>query len=108
MFGQVDNLFKAVPGVNHVEPFAFGRYENQYSIDLHTRYLTERRHVDDQAHIPFPADVDPNQALDEARGSRFIRVQDNVVQYSKLAITEAGERRYVVQNFPTRRFLNKD
>lgn len=95
VFESVEQKFAAVSGVTEVTPFTFGRYEDMYSIDLHTRYLTERREVDDQPHIPFPTDVDPNHAMEEARGSRFIRVQDNVVLYSRVTVDGSGTARSV-------------
>lgn len=71
----------ALENVETLEPFNFGRYEGHPCIDLHARYLTERRYVPGEPTIPFTKDVDPHQILEEARGGKFVRVRDNVVQY---------------------------
>lgn len=76
-FGVVEGLKKVV-------------YEGDYAVDMHTRYLTERRLAETEKHIPFTTDVDPNQALEEVRGGNLIRIADNIVQYSRR--TERGER----------------
>lgn len=77
--------------VVELEPFKSGSYEGHYAIDLHCRYLSERRSVDGQATIPFTSDIDPHHILEEARGTKFVRVMDNVVQYSQLVSTEDGQ-----------------
>lgn len=83
-FDEVVGRMRAAEGVANVEDFTFGRYEGHFAVDLHTRYLTERRLVPGEPTYPFPADIDPNNVLEEARGARYVRVQDNIVQYARL------------------------
>ncbi|KAF6748638.1 hypothetical protein DFP72DRAFT_1073997 [Ephemerocybe angulata] len=80
---EVFERFRSAEGVENMKGFNFGRYEEQYCVDLHSRYLTERRYVPGQRHIDFTNDIDPDHALEDARDTQFIRVEDNVVQYSK-------------------------
>ncbi|KAF6741386.1 hypothetical protein DFP72DRAFT_1084092 [Ephemerocybe angulata] len=94
VFASIQDAFAAAPAVTEVEPFDFGVYEGYYGVDLHARYLTERRFVPSQRHIPFTADVDPNSVLEEARGGKFIRVEDNVVQYSRKVEEGDGTTHY--------------
>lgn len=89
-FQEVEEQLYLVEGVETLEPFNFGRYEGHASVDLHARYLTERRHVPGEPTIPFTPDVDPHQYLEEARGGKFVRVRDNVVQYLQRVQTGEG------------------
>lgn len=81
---------RGIEDVGVVDDLSFGRYEGYYAVDLHTRYLTERRLVSGQRTYPFPSDVDPRNVLEEARGSRYVRVQENMVQYMKVGKDECG------------------
>lgn len=89
-FDVVCEKMRAVEGVDEVDPVSFGRYEGLPCIDLHTRYFTERRLVPGERTYPFTPDIDPNQALEDARGTKFVRVMDNVVQYSQV-VRDEGE-----------------
>ncbi|KAF6744750.1 hypothetical protein DFP72DRAFT_857057 [Ephemerocybe angulata] len=100
-FGEHNNVFKRVhqafataPTVDKLDAFDFGQYEKHECIDMHSRYLTERRFVPSQRHIPFTPDIDPNHALEIARDTKFIRVEDNVVQYTKKITQEDGSYHY--------------
>ncbi|KAF6741297.1 hypothetical protein DFP72DRAFT_31314 [Ephemerocybe angulata] len=94
VFKRVYDAFAAAPPVDNAFNFDFGLYEKHDCIDMHARYLTERRFVPSQPHIPFTPDVDPNHALDLARDTEFIRVEDNVVQYTKRISYEDGSHSY--------------
>ncbi|KAF6744634.1 hypothetical protein DFP72DRAFT_1093355, partial [Ephemerocybe angulata] len=39
-------------------------------------------------------EIDPNDALAAAQGTKFIRIEDNVVQYSKKVVTDNGRVQY--------------
>ncbi|KAF6751808.1 hypothetical protein DFP72DRAFT_1070846 [Ephemerocybe angulata] len=91
---EIFEEFRRTEGVDTLEGFEFGLYEEQYCIALHTRYLTDRRNVPGQRHIDFPADVDPEHALEDARDIQFIRTVDNVVQYAKKVEAQDGTARY--------------
>lgn len=77
----ISHLFRSSAGGDELEDIAPQQYEAFFAIDTHTRYLTERRLVPGERHIPFPPEVDPNHALDNARGIHFVRTGDNVVEY---------------------------
>ncbi|KAF6751779.1 hypothetical protein DFP72DRAFT_1063883 [Ephemerocybe angulata] len=88
--GAIENRFREAEGVANLQPFSFGKFEDEECVAMHDRYLTERRFVRELRHIPFTPDIDPNEALEAARGTDFIRVADNVVQYSKRMTKEDG------------------
>lgn len=90
IFDDVRQRFAELEGVVGVEEFSFGRYEGHACVDLHARYLTERRLASGQCTVPFTPDVDPNHALEEARGTKYVRLADNVVQYSRKVVEEDG------------------
>lgn len=94
-FQEVMSKLHGVEAVRELEPLSFGGYEGHFCIDLHTRYLTERRFVSGQATIPFTEDIDPRQVLEEARGGKFVRVRDNVVQYGRNVECGDGKLRCV-------------
>lgn len=87
---RVKSKFTHKAGFGMLDTPGEALYEGHRAIDLHTRYLTERRLVEGERHIPFPPDIDPNQALEEVRGGNLIRVEDNVVQYMK-KISNVGQ-----------------
>ncbi|KAF6744858.1 hypothetical protein DFP72DRAFT_1078067 [Ephemerocybe angulata] len=87
---DIESRFREADGVTHLEGFSFGEFEEEECVAMHARYLTERRFVLGQRHIPFPPEIDPNDALEAARGTKFIRIADNVVQYSKKVVNEDG------------------
>ncbi|KAF6759632.1 hypothetical protein DFP72DRAFT_1063976 [Ephemerocybe angulata] len=94
IFEQVYAAFVANPCVEQLDDFEFGLYEGHKCVDLHARHLTERRYVPSLPHIPFTPDIDPNHALEIARDTMFIRVEDNVVQYSKKIYEDDGSYSY--------------
>lgn len=79
---RIQTMFTHEAGEHNLTRLKECMYEGEYAVDMHTRYLTERRLVEAEKHVPFTQDIDPNNALEEARGGNLIRTTDNVVQYS--------------------------
>lgn len=91
MMEQVQSLFTHKVGLGAIDIPNSAVYEGEYAMDMHTRYLTERRLVEHDRHLPFPQSIDPNQALEDVRGGNLIRTVDNVVQYLR-KVSEPGQR----------------
>ncbi|KAF6747099.1 hypothetical protein DFP72DRAFT_1075745 [Ephemerocybe angulata] len=89
-FSDIETEFQKYPEVTKLTGFDFGVYESEPCVALHARYLTERRLVRSQRHIPFPPEIDPNHALEDARDWQFIRAEDNAVQYAKKTVEKDG------------------
>lgn len=77
----INSIFREAVGGSPFEGIAHAQYEGDLAIDTHTRYLTERRLVPGERHIPFPPDIDPQHVLEDARDIHFIRTGDNIVEY---------------------------
>ncbi|KAJ2911807.1 hypothetical protein MD484_g8605, partial [Candolleomyces efflorescens] len=65
---------------NSIKP-TFSPYDSHSTLDMHARYMTERRAAPHLPHSPFATDVDPYHILDALRGANFIHGPDNSVQY---------------------------
>ncbi|KAF6743205.1 hypothetical protein DFP72DRAFT_1080472 [Ephemerocybe angulata] len=76
IFKQVYAAFAAAPNLAELDDFDFGLYEGHHHIS--------RLHPD----------IDPNHALEIARDTKFIRVEENVVQYSKRVTQDDGSYHY--------------
>jgi hypothetical protein len=59
----------------------FAEYEGDSSVDLHTRYFTERRFESHARHIPFSQDIDPLHILEDLQGLVFVHAKENKVEY---------------------------
>lgn len=92
----VEGLFLGVAGDEGLEGITHALYEGDLAIDAHARYLTERRLVPSLRHIPFPVEIDPHHALEDARDIHFIRTPDNVVEYRSREEDPDGRPMYVV------------
>ncbi|PPR07295.1 hypothetical protein CVT24_007357 [Panaeolus cyanescens] len=69
-------------------------WEGNPVLDLHNRYFSYRTQVPDEKDLPFSQDVDPNHALEDAKGNELVHVGDNVVVYLKKRTTTEGEIKY--------------
>ncbi|KAF6751251.1 hypothetical protein DFP72DRAFT_1071453 [Ephemerocybe angulata] len=87
--------FEGSPEVSALDDMNFGQYEGHSCLDLHARYLTERRYAPGLPHIPFTPDIDPDHVLEELRDTKFIRIEDNIVQYSRKVDDGNGPFHYV-------------
>ncbi|KAF6761865.1 hypothetical protein DFP72DRAFT_802698, partial [Ephemerocybe angulata] len=103
---DIYDKFANTPGVSAMKNFDFGLYEGEYCISMHTRHLTDRRYVSGERHIPFPPEIDPNHVLEDARDTKFIRIEDNVVQYSKKI--EAPDGTFYFEPLPPAEFKEGD
>ncbi|RXW19495.1 hypothetical protein EST38_g6352 [Candolleomyces aberdarensis] len=93
---KVQEVYASFQNGNHqgaMKTMDWNQYDGQYAVDSHTRYFTERRHAPSLGHQPFPMDVDPDHVLEELRGTKYIRCEENVVQYlRKVNCLEAGSK----------------
>ncbi|KAF6758496.1 hypothetical protein DFP72DRAFT_1167358 [Ephemerocybe angulata] len=92
-FTVIESRFRNTVDVTDLQGFDFGVYEGEPCVALHARYLTERRLARSLRHIPFPPEIDPNHALEDARDTKFIRTEDNVVQYARKIVEHDGSIR---------------
>lgn len=51
------------------------------SIELSSRYFTEKKRAPNEEDIPFGPMVDPNNVLEELKGDHFVHGLDNYVEY---------------------------
>ncbi|KAK7019817.1 hypothetical protein VNI00_017906 [Paramarasmius palmivorus] len=51
------------------------------ALDISNRYFTSRRFAQEDEHIPFSTDIDPNGILEGLRGHSMVHTSDNVVEY---------------------------
>ncbi|KAJ3503405.1 hypothetical protein NMY22_g18259 [Coprinellus aureogranulatus] len=91
---DIEHMFLRAVAENELEGFNQAMYEGDFALDAHARYLTERRLVPSLPHIPFTADIDPLQVLDDARDIHFVRTADNVVEYRVRREDPDGTVRY--------------
>ncbi|KAJ2914405.1 hypothetical protein MD484_g6005, partial [Candolleomyces efflorescens] len=81
-------------------------FESHFALDLHARYLTDRRVAPNERHIPFTDDVDPIRVLEGLRGARFIHTAENEVQYLKKGYDNDNMVSY--ERLPPREFKEGD
>jgi hypothetical protein len=92
---EVFHRFQHAVGGSTLKTLDWNPYDSHYTVDAHTWYFTERRHAVSLAHQPFPPDIDPYEVLEEFCGTKYIRTDDNIVQYLRRIQTDKGLVKYV-------------
>ncbi|PPR07989.1 hypothetical protein CVT24_002701 [Panaeolus cyanescens] len=90
----VHQLFEQELGPGTVQPVLSKPYEGHLAFDIGTRYFTDRDDAPCQEHVPFSRDEDPLFILELMRKGRFIRSEDNIVQYCAKVAMEGSRPSY--------------
>jgi hypothetical protein len=92
---QVFECFTRAKDGQSLKMLEWNPYDGHYAVDAHTRYFTERRHAPSLSHQPFPSDIDPQQVLEEYCGTKYIRTDENIVQYLQKVENDGGQTKKV-------------
>lgn len=74
-----------------VESWQSTMFEGHVALDMHARYLTERRLAPQESHIEYGYMVDPDGVLSDIQGTDYIHGPDNCVEYLEMRKTNEGQ-----------------
>ncbi|KAK7019415.1 hypothetical protein VNI00_018070 [Paramarasmius palmivorus] len=87
----MDNVLRLNVREDSVKPLA-SVVDGFTALDISNRYFTSRRFAQEDDHLPFSSDVDPNGILEGLRGHSMVHTSDNVVEYYHRVETNSGYR----------------